>query len=297
MIALETQLHARLAARLVPYTRALLDRAAHEALQIHADEVGPEHVLGTLMSDEECAAYRVATHAFADPDTIRDELRSHAAGILISGSAAALPFSALGVKALRSARALAARRGDASVEVPHLALGSFEHLEAELRELFEGAGWNAAGLLATLPPAGPPGGVSESGHLFRHFSDDAKRALSGAARLARSTSLPSLSAALLFQASLAHEARLERACGMPASRARIALRGRLADTTPVEGGPLGPDSSLEAFLGRLPERADSLDLLRAAHAGGTPELAQVLARHKVTLALLERSRAAFRDPD
>ena len=112
-------------------------------------------------------------------------------------------------------------------------------------------------------------------------------------------SLPSgvpLSAALLYQASLAHDPRIERACGMPASRARIALRGRLEDLTLVEGGPLGPDSALETFLGRLPQRADSLDLLHAAHAGGTPELAQVLARHKVTTALLERSRAAFHDP-
>jgi hypothetical protein len=295
MIALDSDLHVRLAARLVPYTRALLDRAAHEALQIHADEVGPEHLLGTLMSDEDCAAHRVAVHAFADPETIRDELRSHAAGILISGSAAALPFSALGVKALRGARALAARRGDALVEVPHLALAAFGELEPELRELFEGAGWNAQALLATLPPA--TGGASESGHLFRHFSDDAKRALSGAARLARSSKLPSLSAALLFQASLAHDPKVERACGMPASRARIALRGRLEDTTPVEGGPLGPDNALEAFLGHLPTRADSLDLLRAAHAGGTPELAQVLSRHKVTPALLDRSRTAFRDPE
>ena len=117
-----------------------------------------------------------------------------------------------------------------------------------------------------------------------------------AARLARSTSSRSISAAHLFQASLQAEVALERASGMPASRARIALRGRGDDPSRVEGGPLAPDEAFERFLRGLPAEADTLAMLRQFHAGGTPELAQVLARHKVTPALIERSGGAFRDP-
>lgn len=295
MIALDSPELVQLAARLAPYARQLLDRCAHDALQLHAEEVGPEHLLSTLMSDEECAAHRAALHAFADPATIRDEALTLAAGILISGSSAALPFSAFGVRALRGARERAAARGDAMVEVPHLALAAFDELEADLRELFAGAGWSPAGLEALLGSGGA-GGVVASGHLFRHFSDDAKRALSAAARLARASSSRSISAAHLFQASLQAETRIERACGMPAARARIALRGRLDDMSAVSGSPLAPDDALAGFLARLPGAADSLEMLRALHAGGTPELAQVLVRHKVTAALLERARAAFEDP-
>jgi len=295
MIALDTRELELLAARLAPYARTLLDRAAHAALQIHADEVGPEHLLSTLMEDEDCAAYRTAVHAFADPATISDEARSIAAGILISGSSAALPFSARGVLALRGARERAARRGDDLVQVPHLALAAFDQLEADLQELFSASGWNPAGLEALLPQGA--GGASEQGHLFRYFSDDAKRALSASAKLARGGTARSISAAHLFQSTLAFEARLERACGMPASRARIALRGRLEDTSEVQGGPLAPDSALEAFLARVPERADSLDLLATLQAAASPELGTILARHKLTPALLARARGAFADPD
>ena len=295
MIALDTPELERCVARLAPYARALLDRAAHAALQIHAEEVGPEHLLSTLMEDEDCAAHRTAVHAFADPATIADEARSIAAGILISGSSAALPFSARGVLALRGARARAAQRGDDLVLVPHLALAAFDQLEADLQELFSASGWSPAGLEALLPQGA--GSASEQGHLFRYFSDDAKRALSASAKLARSGAARSISAAHLFQSTLAFEARLERACGMPASRARIALRGRLEDSSEVQGGPLGPDSALEAFLARVPERADSLDLLATLQASASPEIGTILARHKLTPALLARARGAFSDPD
>lgn len=295
MIALDTPALRSAAARLHPHARKLLDRAAHDALQLHADEVGPEHLLSTLMLDEDCAAQRVVVHAFADPETVADEARSISAGILISGSSSALPFSALGVRALRGARARAARRGDDEIGVAHLALAAFDELEADVRELFASSGWTPAGLEA-LVPAGA-GVVREEGHLFRHFSDDGKRALSAAAKLARASAVRSISAAALFQACLQYEARLERACGMPASRARIALRGRLDDPSQVEGGPLAPDEALAELLAGLPERADSLDLLAALQADGTAELATILARHKVTAALLQRARGAFRDPD
>jgi len=51
-----------------------------------------------------------------------------------------------------------------------------------------------------------------------------------------------------------------------------------------------------AFLEGVEPGADSLALLARFLAGGTPELAQILIRSKVTPTLLERARGAFRDP-
>ncbi len=143
-----------LRARLGGHARRVLDRCGDLALQIHADEAGPEHLLVTLMEDEDAAAHRAAVHAFADPATIADEARALASGILISGSTASLPFSPLGVRALRSARALAARRRDGAVGLPHVLIAAFEELEPDLRSLFEDSGWSRAGVEGLLGPGG-----------------------------------------------------------------------------------------------------------------------------------------------
>ncbi len=121
--------------------------------------------------------------------------------------------------------------------------------------------------------------------------------LSSAAKLARAAPASSISAAHLFQACLQAHASLERAAGMPASRARIALRGRSADDSRVEGDPPPSAAALEALLASLAEGADTLALLASFHGSGTPELARILLRHKVSPALLERSRGAFQDPE
>ncbi len=283
-------------ARLANYARALLDRCGEYALQIHADEVGPEHLLSTLMEDEACAAHAVTVHAFADPATIAEEARAMSAGILIGGSSAALAFSPHGVRGLKAARSLAVERGDSAVEVVHLLLGSFSALPDDVRAALDAGGWSPQGLEALITRAAAPG-VTESGSLFRSFSDDAKRVLSAAAKLARSATSPSVSAAHLFVAGLQSETRLERAACIPASRARLVLRGRSDDPSRVEGPPLPVDDALAAFLRTLPERADSLAMLRHYHSGATAELAQVLHRQRVTQALLERARGAFHDPD
>src|SRR5688572_3141726 len=95
---------------LAPHGRALLAAARDFALSIHAEELGPEHLLCALMADAEGAARRAVEHAFADPETIAGEVLAMASGILVSGSAASLPFSPGGVRALEGARALAAER-------------------------------------------------------------------------------------------------------------------------------------------------------------------------------------------
>lgn len=297
MIAADQPRVRALLERLAPYARGVLERSGEYALSIHADEVGPEHVLIALMVDEECAAHRIALHAFADPETIAEEARALAAGILISGSSASLPFSAFGVRALRGARADAARRGSGAVEPEHLLLAAFEQLEADVRDALEDSGWSRAGLERTLPAGGASGArLVDEGALFRSFSDDAKRLLSASAKLARQAEHRSISAGHLLIACLSSTPALERAAGVPPSRARMLLRGRLEDTSAVEGGPLALDEACEDLLGRVRPQASTTDLLRAFHAGCAPQLAQILQRHKVTPALLERAEGVFLDP-
>lgn len=297
MIAADEPRVQTLLSRLSPYARALLERCAAYALSIHADEVGPEHLLSTLMDDEACAAHQLALHAFADPSTISEEARALSAGIMISGSNASLPFSAFGVRALRAARALASTRRATIVEPAHLLLAAFDESPEDVREALYDSGWSREGLEALLQTAADGAAhVRDEGALFRSFSDDAKRVLSLAAKLARQSESPSISAAHLLIAGLSWNSSHERAAGLPTSRARMLLRGRLVDTSPVLGGPLAPDDALITFLTALPEGATTLDLLRRFHAGDVPELAQVLTRHKVSLALLDRAGSAFRDP-
>jgi ATP-dependent Clp protease ATP-binding subunit ClpA len=297
MIAVDDPRTREVLARLAPYARGLLDRCGAFALSLHADEVGPEHLLSSLMDDEDCAAHRVALHAFADPPTISEEARALAAGILISGSVASMPFSAFGVRALRRARADAALRRSRAVEPAHVLLAAFDELESDVREQLADSGWSRANLEALSTPAGPGArAVLDEGALFRSFSDDAKRLMSAAGKLARQGQHRSISAGHLLLASLSSDMALERAAGLPPSRVRIALRGRLEDLSPVQGGPLGLDDAAQAFLGRVAPAANTLQLLATFHAGGTPELAQILNRHRLTAALLERSAGAFLDP-
>lgn len=286
-----------LLSRLTPYARESLERGARLALALHADELGPEHLLCALMDDEECGAHRLALHAFADPPTIASEALSLAAGIMISGSNAALPFSVLGVRALRRARADAAARQSTSVDVSHLLLAAFDELDSDVREQLSDSGWSREAIEALATRAGPSArAVEDQGALFRSFSEDAKRLLSAAGKLARQHGHASISPGHLLLSSLAWNMNLERAAGLPPSRVRMTLRGRLEDASEPPDRPLPLDDSAEAFLARLAPGATTVTLLAGFHAGLTPELAQVLNRHKLTPALFERAGASFEDP-
>jgi len=54
---------------------------------------------------------------------------------------------------------------------------------------------------------------------------------------------------------------------------------------------------MHEFLSGLESGADSLALLAHFLEAGTPELAQILLRSKITKPLLERARNAFHDPE
>lgn len=289
---------ARLCASLSPYGGLLLDRAGDVALFLHAREVGVEHLLCALMRDEDCAAYQVVLHAFADPETIEQEARATADGILVVGSVCTLPFSVQGVRALFAARALAQGLGDVQVLPRHLALASFDHLPSEAAAALRAAGWIADNAGTATAAAE----IDSGAPLFRSFANDAKRNLSAAGRAAHQARQASISAAQVLLAALEIQPALESELGLTRHRARAALRDLTADSTPLDPRPLRGDAGLRAFLARLgasvtPGGAGSLELLATYHSPETPELAQLLTRNKVTRALLERSADAFRDPE
>lgn len=296
MLELPSQLQARIEGRLTPHGLALLDRAGELALRLHADEVGPEHLLCALMADEECAAHRAVVHAFADPGTIGEETLALAAGILISGSAVSLPFSTGAVRALEAARLHARGRGEAQVRPSHLLATALQVLPEELREELDEAGYEPAGLPTGAPPPAADDPPRPSGSLFASYSEEARKALSGAARLARQDRLGSIGPAHLALACLLEEPGLGRGCGLSASRARLLFRGRSEDTTPPPARALPPDEGLLGLLERLEAGAGSLALLAGLLSEDTPELARLLARHRVSAALLERAGTAFQDP-
>ena len=281
--------------RLAAYARALVDRAGDEALAIHADVVGVEHVLLALMRDEDCAAHRVALHAFADPETIALEALAIAPGVLVVASESTRPFSTRAVEALVAARRSAAERGLAEVGVELVLESAVDVLPDAGRSALLEAGLEVP---ETAAAGAEDEHVSADGPLFRSFSTDAKRVLSAANRLAAAERVEpraAISPGHLVLAALQTEESARRA-GVSFQRARSLLAGHTLDRTPPPPRQLPPDGTLAEFLAGLPRGADSLDLLARVHVGETPELSELLARHKVTVALLERARGVFKDP-
>jgi ATP-dependent Clp protease ATP-binding subunit ClpA len=280
--------------RLAAYSAFLLDEAVEHAWRIHADEVGVEHLLCAIFADEDCAGHRVALHAFADPDTLYGECLALASGILVVGSARAMPFSPRGVALLQAARALAAGQGAQEIDVAHLSRCAYLELPGELAEELRSAGWRDRqqdqGRAADAAPPSSP--ISVEGPLFKRFSAQAKRALSQAAKLADQGGFSIVSPIHILLGSLKHEDP-----ELSFHRAQMVLRGRGEDTSAPAKRSMAADEVMDSFLQRLCEGASSLDILAACHDERTREVSQLLTRHKVTRALIERSRAAFKDPE
>lgn len=287
---------AALHTRLAPYAAHLLQRAADYAAAQHADEVGPEHLLATLMADEICAAHRTVLFAFGDPDTIALQAQALSAGILVSGSRTTLPFSTLGVVAVRASRARAAEQREPAVRVAHVLWSSVAVLPEDLRAALEDAGFASDGLDKQPRPAASSSPVPSEGPLFRYFEGPAKQVLLQAARLAQGEDLPSIGPAHLALAALRAQPELEQPAGLSAARLRIVLHGSTEDTSPPPPVSLGPDEALVQFLAGLPPGATSLELLGRYHAGPTAELSDLLTSHKVTCELMQRTEKAYTDP-
>lgn len=278
-------------ARLAPYARTLLDRAAAHALRLHAEAVTPDHLLSALMDDEDCAAVAAVLHGFADPRTISDEALAISPGVMVVASGSTLPFSSAAIRALEEARARSA--GEPEVRLETVFWAAVAVLPPGARTRLDSGG------LRSPPdaPAAHGGGLPGAGEpFFRRFSAESKRALSAANRAASSLRLAAIGPAHLVLGCLQGGDEVVAAAGLGYSRARLLLADRTADDAPPPDRPLPADPSLGRFLRGLPEAATSLDLLARFLAGETPELAQILARSKLSPELIDRARVAFRDP-
>ncbi len=280
--------------RLAPYARLSLERAARFAARLHADELSSEHWLVSLLEDEDCAATRLVLHAFADPATIGQELLALCSGIMVVGSGHSLPFSVLGVAALRAARSGLAAEGGGQVEAGDLFRAACAELPPASRERLAAAGTIAETAGAPPEEGAPP---ADSAPFFGRFSPEALRALGAACRIAAGLGRSSIGPAHLLLGCLEVDGGLRATTGLSPARARLALAGQDEDETPLRARTLRADERLRELLTGLPAGADSLDVLGWMLFHGTQELRSLLRRQRITPALHERSRAAFRDPE
>ncbi len=272
-------------ARLDPYARMALSRAADFALWLHATEVTQEHLLASLLRDEECGATRLVLHAFADPQTIGSEVLALCPGILVVASGGSLPFS------VRSLRALERARAEADPVDP---IHVFRAAQGELPEPILEA-LLQAGLLVSSSARNE---VSESppGSFFGSFSLAGRRVLGAACRVAHRFERSTISPAHLMLGSLESEASIQGLTGISAGRLRILVSGREADETPPADHELEPDPGLLDLLSSLPAGAGTTEMLGGILIRGREEVRALLSRQKITPALHERFARAFRDP-
>lgn len=297
-LSLDDPTVARDVARLGPYSRRALEAAADHAHRLHAEEVTVEHLLSSLFLDEQAGATRLVLHAFADPETLSIELLALSPGILVVGSGRSVPFSVRGVRALESARALAAAGAAASVGPAHVAAAAVAELEPEVLQLLESVGLKAGGAqqAAAAESAGDPP-VPESGPLFQRFRQEARRALGAAARAATQWERAAISPAHLVLGALEADSDLGERLGTRASRVRMALGGRDEDATPLVPRRLAPDRDLAAVLSNQEDGAGTAALLGHVLSRGSEEVRLLLQRQRITWELFERAHAAFDDPD
>jgi hypothetical protein len=198
------------------------------------------------------------------------------------------------VRALCAARAAAAG-SERAVEPDDLARSAFGALDPEARAALEAGGFRPAGAWRSSGSAPAGAALVPGAGLFRRFSMPSKRVLSNACKLAHRLERPNIAPAHVLLAALEASDALARASGLATARARALLAGRDADPSRPDERELPADEELVAILERLGPAADSLSLMQALAAGCSSELRQILARHKVTPALLAGLREEFSD--
>ncbi len=279
--------------KLAPRLLLLTQNAATQALRLHANEVTLEHLVCAAMRDEDCAAYEVVCHAFADPDTVFDESLALAPGLLVVASASTLPFSEGAVRALYGSYHAARSKDEEEVSTARVIVCAFEAMSESQRALLRAIGFEPKWSSSDAASAQAP----DPSSLFSHFDENAKKALSRGNRAAASLRAGEIGPVHLFLGCLQTDEALATTLGLNFSRARLTLSQDHADPIPVPEREVSLDSGLLELLEELPTGADSLGLLAALHSEKAADLGTLLMRHKVTPELLARSQTAFRDTD
>lgn len=212
--------------RLSPYLSRVLERAAQLALEVHADFLSVEHVIGAVLRDEDSAANQTIVFAFADPETLGLELLALSPGIMVVGSAATRPFSPRAVEALERARRWAAASGSERVEIESLGAAAASVLPVELLAALRDAGYHD--VVPPEPSASDPSRPAPSLRL----AEAAKLALSRATKATARANEPAIGPARIFHACLQAGPELEARIGLTAARARLVLEGAFIDRSP-----------------------------------------------------------------
>lgn len=260
-----------------PFLSGLLERARLRALRLYSESVTLEHLVGAALEDEDCAAVAAITFAFADPQTLEQEVAALTEGLMVVGSRGVMPFSPGAAEALAAARSAA---GD-EVSLETLLACALRRIEPSALVLLRELG-------LSLPEE-----ECFQGPTLR-LSIEARQALSLASRAALRTDSSEITPAGMALALL-EQAPGRSALGLRHSAAREALRPFMNDGRPPadRAVPLAP--SLATLLRGLAPHADSLDILLLALRSGSTELRAAFARQKVSEALLERARDTWRD--
>ncbi len=285
---------APLLGRLSPYLLRQLTRAGESALELHADEVGLEHYFWMLTRDDDSALFAAIDQAFADTDTVIADVLSLCSGILVTTQGGALPISTGGVRAATAAGEMAREMALEKTSCACLLLAAHDELAPDLQRDLAAAGLDLSAVRAALVPGSAA--HERGGHLFKHFSIDARQAVVLAAQAATLSGEKSVGPARLLAAALAADGDLAGRAGLSAKGARNTIGDRAHDPSPPPPRVLGPDQGLLAFLGSLEPGATSLDLAHQLLCTPETELAQVFVRQKITPALLMRARVAYDDP-
>lgn len=258
-----------------------LARARCLALSMFARELCLEHLFCALMADESNAACRFLLERFADPASLAEEALATADGILVVGSAAALPFSTLGVQALFDARAAAGARGESQVDGVRLAMAALAAMPTALRAELAASGLGSEAFDRALPPAGAPWTARDDEALFRRFSPEGKKLLAVAARACQRAREPSISPARVLLAAIEIEPALAPIRSGHAEGLRRLASRSLVDPTPPPERELPWAADLTARVRALPQGAGTLELMFACASPPTSPLGQILARHRV----------------
>jgi len=288
--------------KLAPYALHVLHRTAEHALHLFADEIVPEHLLTAMMSDDDCAAYHAVIFAFADPQTIGREALALSPGILVVSSSHSLPFSPHGVTALFRAREFAREQAAYEVSPTHLMCTAFDGLAESLQSKLREAGLDRDSLASAQveKPAESHSEISLEDALFASFSEDSRRILGVACKLAKQNQREAISPAHILGACVQRQPELASRAKIHAMQLSSAIGRGDADESSPEPRAIPLDKAMLDFLGTLSPTASglsTLDLLDGFCRRGSTEVLDILKHNRITSELIGRVAGSYKDPE